>query len=139
MLKKKKRENLDEYFESPRPAVKINKRKIIMTAAIIVAALVLLLSVWGIISLINNRSSQDAAIVRKVAKHLLIPEEQPTIVRIEDPENLVGEQPFYQGAEDGDYLLIFTGARKAVIYSRKHDIIINAGPIYAGQELEGLK
>jgi len=139
MFKKNQGKNLDEYFEAPRQTVKINKQKIIWIAAIVIAALLLLLLVWGIFSQGGGQSGRDAVIIKRAGRHLLLPPETPAVVKLENSADLTGEQPFYQGAEKGDYLLIFTEARKAVIYSRKRDIIVNAGPIYAGQELEGLK
>lgn len=61
---------------------------------------------------------------------MFLPEEDPTIATITDAENLIQQQPFYAGAQNGDKLLIFPNAKKAIIYSEARDKLINVGPIY---------
>ena len=140
MFKFGRRENLDEYFSSPRKTLKINKKKIIRVAAIVIAIVLVILLVWGVISIIKHQGSRDEMIVKRAARHFLLPvAEKPSVVEIKNSDQLRSEQPFYQGAKDGDFLLIYTDAKKAIIYSLQRDIIINAGPIFAGQEMEGLK
>lgn len=140
MLKFKHRESLDSYFKNPEGWKKFNKKKIIKLAVIIIAAILVILLIWGIFSMVrNNSGSKEAKMIKMVSKHLLLPSEKPAVVDIKDSAELIKEQPFYQGTQDGDVLLIFTEAKKAIIYSPSRDIIVNVGPIYAGQEMEGLK
>lgn len=78
----------------------------------------------------EKMSADTAALLGKIKKHMLLPEEDPTIATITDAENLIQQQPFYAGTQNGDKLLIFPNAKKAIIYSEARDKLINIGPIY---------
>ncbi len=149
MLNFKSRKNFDSYFSGPETKKKIDKKKILKIAAIIIVAFLVLLLASGIAVMLKNisqpknifpveKSSEETAVSR-AAKHLLLPEEKPVIIEIKNSADLAKEQAFYAGARDGDILLIYAAAKKAVIYSPARDMIINVGPIYAGQKTEGLK
>lgn len=67
-------------------------------------------------------------VVDKVAKHMILPQNQdPIIATIVDAEALAQEQAFYEGATDGDKLLIYS--EKAILYNPVEDMIINVGPV----------
>ncbi len=68
------------------------------------------------------------ALKAKVAKLMQLPSEKPTVATIKDITKLK-DQPFFNGAKNGDKVLIFTEARKAVIYREDENIVINSGPI----------
>ncbi len=68
------------------------------------------------------------ALKAKVAQLMTLPSEKPTIATIKDITKLK-DQPFFNGAKNGDKVLIFTEARKAVIYRESENKIINSGPI----------
>lgn len=78
----------------------------------------------------EKMSADTAVLLGKIKKHMLLPEEDPTIATITDAENLVQQQPFYAGAQNGDKLLIFPNAKKAIIYSEARDKLVNVGPVY---------
>ncbi len=78
----------------------------------------------------EKMSADTAVLLGKIKKHMFLPEEDPTIATITDAENLIQQQPFYAGAQNGDKLLIFPNAKKAIIYSEARDKLINVGPIY---------
>jgi hypothetical protein len=67
-------------------------------------------------------------LVSKVAKLIAVPDETPTIATVQDKEKLK-DQPFFADAQNGDKILIFTAARKAIIYREKENKLINVGPI----------
>jgi hypothetical protein len=69
----------------------------------------------------------------KVSKHISLPSETPVIGTVNDKE-MFKDQPFFNGVENGDKLLIFSEARKAVIYREKDDKLINVGPIAVSSE-----
>jgi len=77
-------------------------------------------------------------VVEKVKKHIRLPEgEDPVMATIIDVESLVKEQPFYQGANNGDKVLVYPKAQKAILYSPLDDIIVNVGPVYLDQAQAG--
>lgn len=68
-------------------------------------------------------------LTNKVSKLMKLPDdEQPTIATVQDKEKLK-EQPFFKDADNGDKLLIYTKAQKAIIYRDKTNTLINVGPI----------
>jgi len=67
-------------------------------------------------------------LVGKVEKLYQLPDEKPTVAQINDKDKLK-EQPFFKSAQNGDYLLIFTNAKLAVLYREGENKLINVGPI----------
>lgn len=85
----------------------------------------------------NKEARKDPAVaqkqeiedlVAKVKKIMLVPDETPTLATVEDKEKLK-DQPFFKDAENGDKILIFTAAKKAIIYRPNDNRVINSGPI----------
>jgi hypothetical protein len=76
---------------------------------------------------------QIEVIVKKVSKLINIPKEIPAIATIIKADKLIAEQSFYIGSKDGDYLIVFPQAQKAIIYRENEDKIINTGPIVIDQ------
>ena len=65
----------------------------------------------------------------KVSKLLQLPkDETPTVATVQDKEKLK-DQPFFKDSQNGDKLLIYTKAQKAIIYRDAENRIINVGPI----------
>ena len=79
-----------------------------------------------------SQKASDAkvsAIKAKVAKLISIPaDETPTLASVTDKTKLK-DQPFFKDAENGDQILIFPQAKKAVIYRESENKLINVGPI----------
>ena len=74
-------------------------------------------------------ATTDEAIIDHVRQHVLTPEEAPTITLIQDAAALQAQQNFFVHAQNGDYLLIYTQAKKAVIYRPSIDKLVNVGPL----------
>ena len=89
-----------------------------------------------------SASSTDNQVAAKEVKSLLaaasqlilIPDEEPTVVTITNAKEAAAQQAFYAGSLDGDKLLVFPQAQKAVIYSPSRKILVNVGPIYFNDE-----
>lgn len=73
------------------------------------------------------------SLVTKVSKLINVPEETPVIATIIKADQLIAEQKFYAGSKDGDYLMVFPTAQKAIIYREKENRLINVGPIIVDQ------
>lgn len=68
-------------------------------------------------------------LIEKVNKLVLLPnDETPTIATVSDPEKLK-EQSFFIDAKVGYKVLIYTNARKAILYDPEINKIINIAPI----------
>lgn len=108
-----------------------------LVIGIVVAVVVAVLVALGVSLFMGGGSEDgelsDAEIQRllgQVSSHMILPEgEEPAIATIVDAAALIAEQPFYNGAQDGDRVLIYPQAQRAIIYSPSRDIIVNVGPI----------
>jgi hypothetical protein len=81
-----------------------------------------------------NKVVQDEtkALLANIGKLIVLPEgEQPTIATVTDPEKLK-EQAFFNNAQTGDKVLIYTNARKAILYSPTQNKIIEVAPVNIG-------
>ena len=75
------------------------------------------------------QKNRAAEIKAKVAKLISVPaDETPTLASVTDKEKLK-DQPFFKDAQDGDQILIFPQAKKAIIYRESENRLINVGPI----------
>lgn len=75
-----------------------------------------------------------AAIVNEVKQIMILPEgEQPTLATVADPSKL-RDQPFFAKAKVGDKVLLYTNARKAVLYDPIAKKIVEVAPINIGAQ-----
>ncbi len=122
---------METRTEATKSTKKISKKTMIkiVSACIIIALLV----VMAISYQKNNTPekkelAQTNMLLKNIGKHHLVPNEQPIIATINEADMLIKEQPFYANVQNGDKLVIFPIAQKAIIYSPKLDVIINSGP-----------
>lgn len=78
-------------------------------------------------------AKEEARSIReKVGKLIeLPPDEEPTIATVTDAAKLA-EQPFFARSQNGDKVLIFTNAKKAVLYRPETNKIIEVAPVNIG-------
>lgn len=75
---------------------------------------------------------ETAALVREVGALILLPEgETPTVATVADIEPLK-DQPFFANAKVGDKVLIYTNARRAILYDPVGRRIVEVAPINIG-------
>jgi hypothetical protein len=76
--------------------------------------------------------SEIKDLIAKVGKLIVLPSgEQPTIATVADPDKLKN-QSFFANASKDDKVLIYTNARKAILYSPSQNKIIEVAPINIG-------
>ena len=69
-------------------------------------------------------------LLSQVSKHMVLPDnEKPTVATVTDIEALKKNQPFFEKAQNGDKVIVYVQARKAIIYSPEKDIIVNVGAV----------
>ncbi len=67
--------------------------------------------------------------ISDVSKLMVLPtNETPTLATVSDPEKLK-DQAFFAQAKVGDKVLIYTQARKAILYSPSLNMIIEVSPL----------
>lgn len=72
------------------------------------------------------------ALVARVGQLLVLPEgEDPTVATVQEPERLK-DQPFFAKAKKGDKVLIYTNAKKAVLYDPAANKIVEVAPVNIG-------
>ncbi|MEK7606370.1 MAG: hypothetical protein AAB458_02140 [Patescibacteria group bacterium] len=79
-----------------------------------------------------------AALVEEVGKLILLPaDEVPTVATVADP-SLLADQPFFANAEEGDRVLIYAQAQKAILYSPSRNQVVEVAPVNIGEgEVQG--
>lgn len=72
-------------------------------------------------------------LVGLVSQLIILPEnEMPTVATVSDPEKLK-DQPFFTNTKKGDKVLIYTNARKAILYDPENHKIIEVAPLNIGE------
>lgn len=75
---------------------------------------------------------ESKSIIDAVGKLIVLPSgEQPTLATVTDPEKLK-DQPFFASAKKGDKVLIYTNAKKAILYDPAENKIVEVAPINIG-------
>ena len=70
-------------------------------------------------------------LISKVSKLVILPTgEDPAVATINDAASLIKEQVFYKNAINGDIVLVYQKAAKAIVYSPSRNIIVNVGPVF---------
>ena len=105
---------------------------------VVVVSLVVMRLVSGYWFWASEETRQEVLVARTVAAVstlLVLPEDEtPLVATIVDAAALQEEQSFYQGAENGDQLLIYGQSLRAILYSPERNIIVNVGPVQVPQE-----
>jgi len=81
----------------------------------------------------QKRLQQEAeGLIERVGRLVVLPEEErPTIATVSDVEQ-IKDQPFFANAKNGDKVLIYTNARKAILYDPVNDKIVEIAPLNIG-------
>lgn len=82
----------------------------------------------------QEKAKQETEIIaEKIRKLMDLPkDDEPVLATVQDKDLLTKEQSFFEGAENGDVVLIFPKSAKAILYSPKRNVIVNAGPVVSG-------
>jgi hypothetical protein len=73
-----------------------------------------------------------AKVMKQVGKHILLPDEQPTLATVTDVEK-VKQQPFFARAQNGDQVLLFAQAKKAYLFRPVSDQLVEVAPLNLGE------
>lgn len=80
---------------------------------------------------------ENNSYIAEIKKFMLLPEdEEPTLATVSDREKLHG-QPFFAKAENGDKVLIYTKAQKAILFRPSINKIIEVTSLAGGLQGEG--
>ena len=111
--------------------VLIQKYALPILLFLFVLIVVLIFIIFKSGSIFGNKSSSDeiSDLVEKVGEHMFLPTgENPTIATVSDPQALKG-QAFFENAKTGDKVLIYSNAKKAILYDPIADKIVTIAPV----------
>ena len=140
-FKKQHQNEVEPAFILPGGLVKENKR---MTVTLL-AALIIVTGLAGYfwyqgrnsnnISQIHDKNLNEAQkLVAEISKLLILPtDEGPTVATVTDLNALKG-QPFFVHAKIGDKVLIYSKAKKAILYNPVAKKIVEVAPINLGDQ-----
>lgn len=126
-------------MENEKPKAGISKTLIIVSVAIVVilggAATYFFIQYQGIKKNPNQVAQAELnRITKEVSQLITLPnDETPTLATIKDQDKLK-DQSFFARSKNGDVILIYTKAKKAIIFREKDNRIINVGPISIDQQ-----
>lgn len=82
----------------------------------------------------QNPQDEVRQLVAEVGKLIELPKgEDPTVATVTDVEQL-RTQPFFQNAQNGDKVLIYQNAKKAILYSPSTKKVLEVAPLNIGTE-----
>lgn len=76
----------------------------------------------------NAKDGDPKEMVGRVSKLMVLPDEAPTVAVVSDLEKLKGQQ-FFARAHEGDIVLMYPKAQKAILYNPTLNKIIEVAPI----------
>jgi hypothetical protein len=79
------------------------------------------------------QAEEAVTLVQAISKLILLPDEAPTIATITDPE-LLKDQPFFAQTKAGDKVLLYSGAKKVILYDPKAGKILDVGSFNINKE-----
>ncbi len=78
--------------------------------------------------------AETKALVQKIGSFMELPQnEQPTVATVLDASK-IKDQPFFAQAQNGDKVLLYTSAKKAILFRPSQNKIIEVGPINIGNQ-----
>lgn len=113
-----------------------SKSKVLIVVGVVVIALLAAAAGFFFYQYMNLKQNPNAVsqettkrIVQKVSQLYALPkDEEPTIAEVKDKDKLK-EQAFFKDASNGDYILIYTKTKIALLYREKENKLMNVGPI----------
>ncbi len=93
---------------------------------------------WKKVTTVQNPPEEASEILGVVSSYMELPQdENPTIATVVDKEKLA-DQPFFVHAIEGDKVLVYTNAKKAILYRPETKKVIEVAPIYFNENQEGM-
>jgi Na+/melibiose symporter-like transporter len=77
----------------------------------------------------QTADSQNQQLIFKLKKHILLPNEEPVIATVINKTLVATQSAFYKDVQNGDELVAFPNAKKAILYRPSQDLIVATGPL----------
>ena len=93
--------------------------------------------IFGLVKGIPILQKEEEELIKRVGELISLPEgEDPSVATVTDEEKL-GDQVFFSNAKEGDKVLIYTNARKVILYRPSEDRVVEVGSVNIQEEVEG--
>ncbi len=133
--------HMNDTQKKPNPSVTLNGAQKKQTGLIIAGAAVIVIGVLLLFLLPSGDIAKDGkitdreaqAIKAEIIKLINTPQEEPVMALVTNADQLITEQPFYQGVTNGDVLVIYPQARKAILFNPRTNKLVNVGPVNVGE------
>jgi hypothetical protein len=74
-------------------------------------------------------SEESQRVIGLVSELYVVPtNEEPTVAQVKDKAQLA-DQPFFDVAENGDYVLVYQKAKTALLYRERVNKLVKVGPV----------
>ncbi len=120
----------------------ISKQKVLMGISVVYIAVVSMLAIrfYDLYKYYEARvpktekeiEQETNMLLSKLKNIMQIPDEKPSIATVANEAALKRQQAFFAQAQNGDKVIVFPIARKAVLYRPSTDKIIESGPLLVG-------
>lgn len=77
----------------------------------------------------TNQNNRVLTTVQKVGKIMVLPAGQPSTVATVKDVSKLRQEAFYANAQNGDILLVYSNAKKAILYRPSTNQIVNVAPV----------
>ena len=71
---------------------------------------------------------EDQAVLTKLEKLIVLPDETPSVATVLDVTKL-SDQAFFKNAQNGDKLVLYSSAQKAILYRPSDNIVVEVMPL----------
>jgi hypothetical protein len=120
-------------------APKKDSSKPVIVVLVLLGVICLIAAIVYYVSFNSTKKSGDslseneaANVIEQVGKLMVLPTgEEPTVAAVVDTYALQ-DQPFFNNAKVGDVVLIYAGARKAILFDSQNNRIIEVQPVVFG-------
>lgn len=120
-----------------------NKNRLVLVAVAVLFLLLALAAGFFFWKWIQEKSKSDDSenvsqrVIKAVGNIYEIPrDEEPTVAIIQD-KDMLKEQIFFDGAQNGDYMLVYKKKRIGLIYREEIKKLINVAPIAMDSASQG--
>lgn len=106
-----------------------------MFIKLLIATLLVAFSMYGFYRYINHATENSVVvsqseIIKRINKLTPLPEKEPlAVVRVEDPERLRKQNPFYENVKKGDYVVMYEDT--GIIYDLLNNTIVSLKKVRA--------
>lgn len=116
-----------------RPAIRRKQLTWLLIAGLLLLCTFLFVQYREARQRLNGGPQQTAALIARAGRVAVLPNETPTIYTIRNADKL-RSQAFFANVKDGDKVLVYSGAKKAILFRPDTDQIVNIVPINAATD-----